>query len=527
MTFKGTLYPYQQEALEVILDRKKALVAYEMGLGKTPSALAGVEAFMDSGDITEPGIIFTLSSLKYQWGKSIEKFTDSGYIVIDGTPAQREKQYEQVRDWMDSGVDYFIMNYETLVNDYQIVEELPLGFAVFDESSALKSGRSQRHKAVRELTKDVEVKIGLTGTPMSNGKPDEIYHQMRIVDPKVLGGYHRFDSRYVVRNRFGWIVDYRDVPELHKKLSVAMVSKKQTDPDVAPYMPKTIYRDPIMVKADRATKTLYNTIRDALLSDLEEAAHLLKESFEIGFTEVDPDDPEASPADRLRGSIGAKTTALRMLCSHPELLRTSAANYRAGTGGSKYIAKLDEEGHLDKAKRSPKLEALVEYVRDFLETDERNKVVIFSTFVETLEHIQNALKYETETYSGKMNAKEKEAARERFQTDPKVRALISSDAGGYGVDLPQANLLINYDLPWSAGTAAQRNGRIRRASSEFSSVVIQNMLMDGSIEEWQSEKLLAKMKMEAAVVDGKGFNKHGNVDLNTDTLRAYIKTNSI
>ena len=64
-------------------------------------------------------------------------------------------------------------------------------------------------------------------------------------------------------------------------------------------------------------------------------------------------------------------------------------------------------------------------------------------------------------YTGEMNAKQKEEAKVRFQTGDRVRVLVSSDAGGYGVDLPQANLLVNYDQPWSSGLSVQRNGRIK------------------------------------------------------------------
>jgi SNF2 family DNA or RNA helicase len=141
--------------------------------------------------------------------------------------------------------------------------------------------------------------------------------------------------------------------------------------------------------------------------------------------------------------------------------------------------------------------------------------------------IREALDYQSSPYTGEMNAKEKEESKIKFQTDPKVRILVSSDAGGYGVDLPQANLLINYDLPWNAGLALQRNGRIRRASSTWPSIVIQDFIMDGSIEERQHAMLVQKMAVANAIIDGEGINTEGGVTLTAGTLRAFLEAVSV
>jgi SNF2 family DNA or RNA helicase len=104
MTFKGTLLPYQPEAVDRMCERKKMLVAYDLGLGKTIMTIAALERLMDEGKVTEPGIIVCLSSIKYQWANQIKKFTEgtSTAIVIDGTPKQREAQYNKVYRWKDT-----------------------------------------------------------------------------------------------------------------------------------------------------------------------------------------------------------------------------------------------------------------------------------------------------------------------------------------------------------------------------------------------------------------------------------------
>ena len=224
--------------------------------------------------------------------------------------------------------------------------------------------------------------------------------------------------------------------------------------------------------------------------------------------------------DALKGKVMSKLTALRMLSDHPDLLLNSVES-------SGYVGELNERGVLDKLNKHPKLSTLKQYIDDFLEQDERNKVVIFTGYVHMVYLIREHLQYDSEKYTGEMDAKHKESAKVRFQTDPDCRILVSSDAGGYGVDLPQANLLINYDLPWNAGLALQRNGRIRRASSTWPSIVIQDLLMGGSIEERQHAMLVQKMSVANAIIDGEGINEAGGVNLTVGTLRAFLESVSV
>jgi superfamily II DNA/RNA helicase len=130
----------------------------------------------------------------------------------------------------------------------------------------------------------------------------------------------------------------------------------------------------------------------------------------------------------------------------------------------------------------------------------------------------------TKTYSGRLDAKTKEDNKIAFNTDPSIRVLVSSDAGGYGVDLPAANLLINYDLPWSSGSATQRNGRIKRASSTWPSIVIQDIIISGSIEERQWESLQQKTAIANAVLDGEGIDEKGGVPLNVGSLKQFLQS---
>ena len=533
-----------------MVDRHKVLVAYDLGLGKTVLTIAAIERLMDNNKVKEPGLIICLSSLKYQWANQIEKFTDgtSKALVIDGTPKKREEQYAEAMDWRVSGVDYIILNYEQIVNDWDAIKNLPRGFVVLDEATAIKSFRSKRSKAVKRLISS-PYRYALTGTPIENGKPEELFSIMQFVDAQVLGRFDIFDSAFIVRNNWGGVQRYRNLSTLHEKLQEACVRKTQKDEDVAPYLPDAIHKEPVRIVFDRKNVKLYDVIKEDLIKDLDEAQNLFGASFNL-ISHYGYEKKGGGPEDEIRGRIMSKMGCLKMLCSHPNLLRASARKYNSidktvlwededddgtvvmfskmtptfGTkGGSAYASELVKSGLLDGIDDSPKLEYLISYVKDFLDLNPANKVVIFATYVDMLDMIANGLgPDQCRKYSGKLDAKSKENNKIAFNTDPAVRVLISSDAGGYGVDLPAANLLVNYDLPWTSGGAVQRNGRIMRASSTWPSIVIQDLIIAGSIEERQHEALQQKNALASAVVDGEGIDEQGGIPMNVGSLKEFL-----
>lgn len=515
MTFRGTLYGYQDESLDHLFSQDgRGILVLPPGAGKTPTALAAIEELMELGEITEPGFIVTLSTLKYQWAKSIEKFTDSRALVIDGPPKKRAQIYAEAAKWQeDGGADYFVINYNLLATDVKQLEKLPKGFWVWDESQSVSNVTTKRHKAAKALSGGSRIHLGLTGTPMTRGKPEQLFGQLRIIDPSVLGtSLRRFRERYVVTNGFGWDVGYTNLSEMHEKSAKALYVVEEDDPRVLAVMPKVLQRDTFLVGLDRAGRKLYERIR--------------KELVELLDGMVDGMLSGEGYADSEKGSIGQRVAALRMLLDHPQLLRISAARFNDGddTRGSEYIAQLESDGALDGLKASPKMDALVRYVKEFLELDEANKVVVFTAFVPMVDLLVDAFgKTKSVKLTGEMSSTQKEASRDAFNEDPEVRLFISSDAGGVGVDLPRGNLLVNLDLPWTSGQQQQRDGRIKRASSAWGTVTVQNFAVAGSLEERLEQSLAHQRRVGEAVTRG-GVNSLRN---DVSSLRTFLKASSV
>lgn len=521
--FQGTLKPYQVEAVEKMVEQKTILVAYEMGLGKTPMTIAAIEELRSKGEIGQSVLVLCLASLKYQWQKEIAKFSDSDSIVIDGTPKVRHQQYAEA-----SRYEYVIMNYEQVVNDWEHIRAQGFSAVICDEATAIKGFRAKRAKKVKELSKSIPIRYALTGTPIENGKPEEIFSIMQFVDPKILGRFDLFDKTFIVRNHFGGVQRYRNLPILNTSLIEHTVRKSQTDEDVKPFLPDAIYREPLLVSLDSKNKAVYDFIARDLVNLLTEASQMFGAGFSLAAHYGQTQSPN-DPANELRGQIMSRITALRMLCSHPNLLWDSYQNFENHTGkGSAYIHSLGDAGLLDDLYKSPKQDATMAYLSEHLSIDSSYKAVVFASYLGSVDSLVKKLaekKINAVPYTGEMNAKEKEAAKVKFQTEAEIRVLVSSDAGGYGVDLPQANLLVNYDQPWSAGLSVQRNGRINRTSSTWPTITIQDILVKDSIEQRQYDMLKQKNAIADAVLDGQGINSRGGIDLTVGSLIGFL-TNS-
>jgi SNF2 family DNA or RNA helicase len=518
MSFSGKLYDFQEEAVERMIEMRRLLLAMEMGLGKTVCVIAAVERLIDADEIAA-GFVICPASIKLQWAKLIEQFTDgeANVLVVSGDPEKREEQY---RAYMNGKAEYLIMNPETMVRDWEVIRKLPRDYIVADEAQWFKNFRPRRSKRIKRLR--AEYRWALTGQPVEN-RAEEAFSIMEWVNPEVLGDFRVFDRAFCVRDHWGRVRVYRNLPTLHRLLSDHMV--RHTRAQVADQLP-AVSEQTIPVEIDAEGARLYRKIVHDLENDLSEAISVWGNFSLTSFYHGD-DMGEA------RGKIMSKLVCLRMLCDHPHLLRLSAAHFRGdipgSQTGSEYAQELHEMGRLEGLKRSPKLEATVDLISTILEADPANKVVIFSFFKNMLNLIGAATSGLTTSvlFTGAVSTKAREQARQQFATDPDTRLFLSSDAGGIGLDLPQANFLISYDLPWSAGAYAQRQSRIIRLSSVWPRITLISLQVSGSIEEYQARLLEQKKKVADAVVDGKGISPKGRLSLDLKSLSVFLRENEV
>ena len=515
MTFNGTLYPFQQEAMERMADRGQMLLAMVMGAGKTPTTLSAIEKLMADGEVKLTAIVVP-SSLKYQWLHEIKKFTDSKAIVIDGSKAARAPLWR-----MAHMCKYVIVNSELLVKDEAEFKALSCDAMVIDEATIIKSPRAKRSRLLKRLGARCHYRFALTGQPIEN-KPEELFSIMEFVDKTVLGRFDIFDRTFIARDHYGKPVRYRNLKQLQDSLKESMVRK--TRADIADQLP-TVIHQVVPVSFDTAGSIAYQSIARDLLNEIQKAITTHGRGFDL-WSHYNGSDK----GGEAQGQIMARLTILRMLCDNPSLVFESARQFREtrGSTGSMYANKVTTNGWLSESTKAPKLNAVIEYMTDILSGEPDSKIVLFSFFKRNLRLIQEAMASTTTSvlFMGGMNAEERDEAKQQFAKDPNTRLFLSSDAGGYGVDLPNANYLISYDLPWSAGKLDQREARIIRLSSVHPHVTIASFVMKGSIEERQYEMLQQKRGINEAFIDG-NYDSQGKFELTIGTLSDFLSTSHI
>lgn len=536
------LFPYQNEAVDHMVERGSLLVAFEMGLGKTILAIAAIEELLGSGEVSTT-VIVVPASLKYQWAEQIVKATDVPtrqlavkmdggtqhltvpiekhcIIVADGGPKVRAALYAKIKA---TKPEYVIIGYENVLNDWNYVRRIKPECIVLDEGTAIKSFRAQRTKKIKRL--NATYRFVLTGTPVENGKPEELFSIMQWVDKDVLGRWDLFDKSYVVRNNYGGVARYKNLPVLHSRLAEALERKTREDADVKPFMPEVAEKN-IDVTMDAKTRKVYRHIANDLLAELQMTTPM--DTFDL-FAHYNGEATGGNTAQQ--GKIMARMGAIDMLLDHPDLIRRSAASWlesetqrRAGSQkknwpGSKYCYELVRSGALEGLTSTPKLDRLLETVSDILGNNENNKIVLFSFYKPTLAIIAENLAADSYViYDGDKSAAEKAYAKQRFTTDPKCRIFLSSHAGAYGTDLFMANYLINYDLAWSSGKQDQINRRHDRASSKFDNIYVLNMITRNSTEVRKLAVVKHKRRVGSAILDNYGSDDKGRVENDVETL---------
>jgi len=495
-------------------DRGQMLLGMVMGAGKTPTTLGAIEALYDEGEV-ERCLVVVPASLKFQWLREIAKFTDAKATVIDGSKAKREAQWR-----MSVSSRYVVVNAETLTNDLDKVGKIQA--IVIDESTMIKNRTAKRSKMLKRLGRTVPYRFALTGQPIEN-RPEELFSIMEFVDKQVLGDFKTFDRTFIVRDHWGKPTRYRNLDKMHKVMQDCLIRK--TRDDIKDQLPDIIHQV-IPVPFDSRGASLYKKISHDLLEKISAVVGSGRQGAFNLYAHYN-----GGEGGEAQGDIMSRMTVLRMLCDNPDLVRKSAREYADPntSSGSQYAAVLAESGALVGVDATPKLDETVSYIETVLNESPENKIVLFSFFKENLRIIKKATEKMTDSvlFMGGMDAEERDASKQKFATDPKCRLFLSSDAGGYGVDLPFANHLISYDLPWSSGKLEQREARIIRLSSEFPHVTIATFVMQGSLEERQYDLLQQKKTINEAFVDGRHVDHDGALDLTLDSLSRFLRESSL
>jgi SNF2 family DNA or RNA helicase len=205
------LYPFQEAGAMHLTFGRRALLADDIGLGKTVQAIAASALLKELRGI-QRALIICPASLKHQWSREIRRFTSLPVKIIEGGLMNRRQLY-------GDPAFFTILNYEIVRRDLKEIEHLRPDLIILDEAQRIKNWRTKTATTVKRLQS--RYAFVLTGTPLEN-RLDELYSIFQFIDPRILGPLWHFNDRFfqLEERRSGTykVLGYRNLDELRNAI---------------------------------------------------------------------------------------------------------------------------------------------------------------------------------------------------------------------------------------------------------------------------------------------------------------------
>ncbi len=446
------LYPYQEQGAMHLAFGRRAMLADDMGLGKTVQAIAAAALLKEMRDI-QKAVVICPASLKHQWAREIRRFTSLTVTVVEGNLAAR-------RDLYRDPSFFKIINYELVRHDMDELLKLHPDLIILDEAQRIKNWRAKTAMMVKSLPS--RYAFVLTGTPLEN-RIDELYSIFQFLDPRILGPLWHFNDRFyeLEKRESGTykILGYKNIDQLRAIIKPYIL--RRTRDEVLKDLPARTDNN-FFVEMTDPQWDAYNEFKE----------HLAKL---ISISKRRPLTPKE------RELLLMYLIKMRLICNA--------------------LALHDKEITIkDSEKTAPKLTELDEILSESIASN-GHKAVIFSQWATMLALTEPILKRVGLGYvklTGDVPSAKRGDLIQTFFEDPNCRVFLSTDAGGVGLNLQAASLVINLDLPWNPAVLEQRIARAHR-HGQLSSVQVINLVAKGTIEERMLDTLAAKKNVFATV----------------------------
>ncbi|MCL2016238.1 MAG: DEAD/DEAH box helicase [Defluviitaleaceae bacterium] len=416
------------------------ILADDMGLGKTLQILA----LLGSDPLERPALVVAPTSLIYNWAAEIKKFVPKlPFVVVTGSPESRSVLLK------NETAKIFITTYDAMKRDIHIYSDLYYKYIIADEAQNIKNPTTKNARIIKSIRADH--RIALTGTPIENTLV-ELWSLFDFVMPGYLYSASKFAKLYEIP-----IIKDNDRSRIARL-------REQISPFVLRRLKSTV-----LSELPPKTET---TLVAEMLPEQQKiyTAHLLKAKGELKALL----NKTSQKGSKLQ--ILAQLTRLRQICCHPELC---IENYTGGSG---------------------KLNLAVETLEIAIESGHR--VLLFSQFTEMLAILKKTLDAAGIAYfylDGATSAADRIKQVDRFNSGEKDVFLISLKAGGTGLNLTGADIVIHYDPWWNPSVMDQASDRVHRIGQN-KAVQVFNLIAMQTLEERIMELQAKKRKLIDSVL---------------------------
>lgn len=467
-TLQTTLRQYQKVGYRWLMTLQRmglgGILADDMGLGKTVEIITMLLANRMQL-LEKPALVITPASLVFNWESEIRRFAPSLTVrSITGSAAERQELLQQ------EPVQVILTSYDLLKRDIEIYETMQFSYCIIDEAQNIKNHSTKAAKTVKRIQADT--RFALTGTPIEN-RLSELWSIFDFLLPGMLGSYELFRKQYETA-----IVQHQD------EIALARLHRM-----IKPFILRRLKQDVLKDLPEKIETTVYSRMeapqRELYMANLQRVLDGLQQKSE-------------AEVHTQKLQILAELMHLRQICCDPSLLYD---NYHG---------------------ESAKLETCMELIEDAVQGG--SKILVFSQFTTMLDRIEQRLQQmqiRSLVLTGSTGREQRADLVHRFNTTDEAQVfLISLKAGGTGLNLTAASVVIHVDPWWNAAAQEQATDRAHRIGQK-QAVTVLKLITKDTIEEKIQELQAKKLALTDSVLGAAGMSM---ASLNREELISILQT---
>lgn len=421
------------------------ILADDMGLGKTLQVIAVLLAAKLEGK-KGTSLVVAPAALVFNWGEELARFAPAlTFSLIAGSQAERQKKLQEYQNF-----DVLVTSYDLLKRDIDQYEEKEFLYEIIDEAQYIKNHTTAAAKSVKVIQS--QTRYALTGTPIEN-RLSELWSIFDYLMPGFLYGYDTFKKEF-------------ETPIVKNEDEAAMTRLQKM---VSPFILRRLKEDVLKDLPEKLEEIRYVKFEDAQQKLYDAQVVHMKEKI------AQQDEGEFN---KNKLWILAELTKLRQICCSPSLC---FENYRG---------------------EAAKLEGCMQLIQSAM--DGGHRMLLFSQFTSMLAILQDKLEKEGIPYyiiTGETSKQKRQELVKQFNSDTTPVFLISLKAGGVGLNLTGADVVIHYDPWWNQAVQNQATDRAHRIG-QTKKVTVYKLIARNTIEEKIQKLQDAKQNLAEQIISG-------------------------
>ena len=495
----GTLKEYQLKGLQWMIslynNNLNGILADEMGLGKTIQTISLITYLMEKKQQYGPFLVIVPLSTLTNWNNEFDKWAPTVQrIVYKGTPSQRKTQQQQIRY---GNFQVLLTTYEFIIKDRPVLSKVKWLHMIVDEGHRMKNSGSKLSSTITQYY-HTRYRLILTGTPLQNNLP-ELWSLLNFVLPNIFKSVKSFDEWFNTPFANTGGQDKMDLTE-EEQLLVIRRLHKVLRPFLLRRLKKDVEKD-LPDKQERVVKCNFSALQAKLYTQL------------VTHNRIMVSDNQGRKTG-MRG-LSNMLMQLRKLCNHPFVFEEVEDQMNPSRLTNDLIW-----------RTAGKFELLDRVLPKFRVTGHR--VLMFFQMTQIMNIMEDYMRYRDIPYlrlDGSTKADDRSELLRLFNADdsPYFCFLLSTRAGGLGLNLQTADTVIIYDSDWNPHQDLQAQDRAHRIGQK-NEVRILRLISSTSVEEKILERANFKLDMDGKVIQAGKFDNKSTNEEREEMLRTLLES---